>query len=125
MSYVETVAGVTRDELLGGHEIPLELWNVNVGASAVIERGMLLGASSPTATFDLVNSSLDASKCLVIASSDFTANSISGHVTTAYSSGLFNRDKIILGGTSALTLDLFVNEMRKQNLHVTDIKNLF
>lgn len=119
--YVQTVDGVQRDELLGGSEFPLETWNINVGASAVIERGMLLGASSPTAEFALVNSSVDAAKCLVIASEDFTADSISGHVTQAFASGLFNREKIKIGGTSALTLDLFEQPMRQQNLHVTSI----
>lgn len=121
MAYVETVDGVIRDELLGGHEVPLELWNINVGASAVIERGMLLGASSPTGEFVLVNSSVDAAKCLVIASEDFTADSISGHVTQAFASGMFNREKIKLGGTSALTLEPFEQSMRMQNLHVTGI----
>ena len=122
--YFVTFDGIQRDELAGGSEESQEIWNINVGASAVIERGMLLGASSPTGIFDLVNSSLDASKCLVIARDNFTADA-EHSVTQAYASGKFNREKIILGGTSALTIEPFVDALRKSNIRLTSLKNLF
>lgn len=116
--------GIERDELSGGPEAPLTVWNVNVGASAVIERGQLLCASSPTADFALVSSAGDASKVLGVAVADFTADA-DHTVTQIYSSGKFNRERIILGGDSSLTLDIFENEMRRQNIHLTSIKKLF
>lgn len=116
--------GIERDELSGGPEAPLTVWNVNVGASAVIDRGMLLGADSPTDEFALVSSSGDASKVMGVAVADFTADA-DHTVTQIYSSGKFNRERIILGGDSSLTLDTFENELRRQNIHLTSIKDLF
>ena len=124
--YFYSLSGVLhRDELQGGGDgIPVELWNINVGASAVIERGMLLGASSPTGIFTQVASASDASKVLTIAAVDYIGGTSAG-VTQAYSSGKFNRERIKLGGSSTLTLEPFENEMRKQNLHLTSIVDKF
>lgn len=116
--------GIDRDELSGGAEAPLTVWNVNVGASAVIERGQLLCADSPTDDFALVSSAGDASKVLGVAVSNFTADA-DHTVTQIYSSGKFNRERIILGGDSSLTLDTFENELRRQNIHLTSIKDLY
>lgn len=122
--YFYETDGVIRDELAGGAEFPLSVWNVNVGASAVIERGQLLCASSPTAEFKLVTDASDASKVLGIAACDFTADD-THTVTTAYVAGVFNGNRIKLGGDSTLTLEPFANELRKQNLHITNIKDLY
>lgn len=123
-TYFWQTDGIERDELSGGPEAPLTVWNVNVGASAVIERGQLLCASSPTADFALVSSAGDASKVLGVAVADFTADA-DHTVTQIYSSGKFNRERIILGGDSSLTLDTFENELRRQNIHLTSIKELY
>lgn len=122
--YFGTFDGIVRDELSGGLEEPQEIWNINVGASAAIKRGMLLGASAPTAVFDLVNSSLDAAKVLVIARDNFTADA-DHKVTQAYASGKFNRERIIIGGDSALTLEPFEDALRKSNIRVTSIQDKF
>ena len=123
-NYFWSTSGVIRDELAGGAEFPLSVWNVNVGASAVIERGQLLCASSPTAEFKLVTDASDASKVLGIAACDFTADD-THTVTTAYVAGVFNGNRLKLGGDSTLTIDAFSNELRKQNIHLTSIKDLF
>lgn len=124
-NYFWSISGITRDELAGGADgIPQEIWNVNVGASAVIERGMLLGASTPTGEFSLVGSTADVNKIFTIARDDFIAGA-SGGVTQAYASGKFNRERIKLGGGSTLTLEPFENELRKQNIHVTSIQDKF
>ena len=116
--------GIERDELSGGPEAPLTVWNINVGASAVIERGQLLCADSPTDEFALVSSSGDASKVLGVAVADFVADA-DHTVTQIYSSGKFNRERIKIGGDSSLTLETFENELRRQNIHLTSIKELF
>ena len=123
--YFGTFDGITRDELSGGTDGSFQtIWNVNVGASAAIKRGMLLAADTPTSEFKLVSQVSDASKVLVIARDDFTADDYH-KVTQAYASGKFNRERIILGGTSALTIEPFEDQLRKSNIHVTSIKDIF
>lgn len=125
-NYFWSISGIQRDELAGGGDgIPQEVWNVPVGASAVIERGMLLCADSPTATWAQVTSTVDASKVLGIARDNFTAGGNSAAVTQVYASGKFNRERIKLGGGSSLTLEPFENELRRQNIHVTSIHDKF
>lgn len=124
--YFATFDGIQRDELAGGTDGSFQtIWNVNVGASAAIERGMLLAADKPTGEFKLVSDASDASKVLVVARDNFTADADGHCVTQAYASGKFNREKIKLGGTSALTIDVFEDAMRKSNLHLTSIKDMF
>lgn len=118
--YFGTFDGFRPDELVGGHEIPVELWNINVAEGTEIERGMLLGASSAVANFAPISAENDASKVLVIAKDDFVADA-THTVTTAYASGVFNREKIKLGGTSTLTLDAFIEPLRKSNIHIRSI----
>lgn len=123
--YFATFDGIKRDELSGGVDgIPQSIWNVNVGASAVIKRGMLLAGDTATGEFKPVSSADDADKVLVIARDNFTADA-EHRVTQVYASGKFNRERIIVGGTSALTLEPFEDQMRKSNLHVTSIKDIF
>ena len=123
--YFATFDGIQRDELAGGTDGSFQtIWNVNVGASAAIERGMLLAASTPTGEFKLVSDASDASKVLVVARDNFTADK-THTVTQAYASGKFNRERIILGGTSALTIEPFEDQLRKSNIHLTSIKDIF
>ena len=122
--YFFSTSGIKRDELSGGAEFPLSVWNVNVGASAVIERGQLLCADNPTAEFSLVTSDADAEKVLGIAACNFTADD-EHTVTQLYNAGVFNGNRIKLGGDSSLTIDAFANELRKQNIHLTNIKELY
>lgn len=119
--YAETLAGWTEDGLLAGPEFPVMTWQVDVEEDAEIKRGELLCGTSASAAFVPVTSAADAQKYLVIAAQDFTADA-DHTVAEVYVSGLFNREKIILGGAS-LELDPFVNEMRKQNLHVKSLKD--
>lgn len=123
--YFGTFDGITRDELSGGTDGSFQtIWNVNVGASAAIKRGMLLASDTPTGEFKLVSQVSDAAKVLVIARDDFTADDYH-KVTQAYASGKFNRERIILGGTSALTIEPFEDQLRKSNIHVTSLKDMF
>lgn len=123
-NYFWQTDGIQRDELTGGGVQPVDIWNVNVGASAVIERGMLLGADSPLGEWSQVTGTADTLKTFGIARDNFVADE-EHRVTTVYSSGTFNREKIILGGDSSLTLDTFENELRRQNIHLTSIQDKF
>lgn len=109
--------GIKRDELMGGADgIPVSIRNVEVSSDTTIQRGMLLASATTFGVFAPATSS-DTSKVLVIAEKDFTADS-DLHVTQAYTSGKFNREKIILDGN----IDDFENELRKQNIILTSIK---
>ena len=119
--YYNEVSGVERDELQAGTAYPVDVWNVNVGASAVIERGMLLAANGLTGTWSQVAASTDATKIMGIATTDFTADA-DHTVTQVYAGGTFNREKIILGGASTLTVDVFEPELRKQNIHLRHLR---
>lgn len=112
--------GIKRDELVGGADgIPMSIRNIEVGATAEIERGMLLASADVFGTFAPVTSKSDASKVLVIAAEDFTADE-KHLVTQAYTMGKFNRERIKLA--DGLNIDDFENELRRQNIHLTSIK---
>lgn len=121
--YFET-DGISRDELQGRPGELVDVWNVNVGASAVIERGMLLCGETPTGEFKQVESESDADKIFVIARDDFEADA-EHTVTQAYSRGFFNRERIKLGGASTLTLEPFEPELRRQNIFLTTLLEKF
>jgi hypothetical protein len=123
-NYVWSTEGISRDELHGTSGETQRIWNVNVGASAVIERGMLLCASSAVDVFSQVTSEADANKVLVIARDDFVADE-DHTVTQVYSAGGFNASKIKLGGTSALTIEPFRETLRRENIILTDIQDKF
>lgn len=123
-NYFWSISGINRDELQGRTGEPVDIWNINVGASAVIERGMLLGASSPTAEFSQVTSIADLNKVFVVACDNFIADA-EHTVTQAYSRGYFNRERIKLGGDSTLTTEPFEDALRKSNIHLTGIKDIF
>lgn len=125
-NYFWSISGIERDELQGRPGELVDIWNINVGASAVIERGMLLGASSPTGEFGLIGSLSDAAnKVFVVARDNFTAEGASAAVTQAYSRGFFNRERIKLGGGSAFAIAPLEGELRKQNIFLTSIQDKF
>lgn len=116
--FFETRDGIKRDELMGGADgIPVSIRNIDVASDTTIQRGMLLSASS---TFGVFAPAADTStKVFVIAEKDFVADS-DHTVTQAYTSGKFNREKIILDEN--LNIDNFEVELRRQNIILTSIK---
>ena len=112
-------SGIVRDELCGGADgIPMSIRNIEVGSDTTIQRGMLLSSDKTFGTFAPVADS-DTAKVFVIAEKDFAADS-DLKVTQAYTSGKFNREKIILDEN--LNIDDFENELRRQNIILTSIK---
>ena len=110
--------GIKRDELCGGAEQLMSIRNIEVASDTSIQRGMLLSSDSTFGIFSQPTDS-DTSKVFVIAEKDFTADSDS-QVTQVYTSGKFNREKIILN--EGLNIDDFEEVLRKENIILTSIK---
>lgn len=113
--YYEEFAGVARDELFGDVSQPVKIRNVTLSTGTAITRGTILAAATPDGTYAAATAA-DVNKNLVIAAADFTATS-DGTVTQAYSSGVFNREKITPSDTGVFEL-----ELRRQNIQLTSIK---
>lgn len=111
--------GIKRDELCGGAEKLMSIRNIEVAQDAEIKRGMLLCSATTYGVFAPVTSTGDGSKVLVIAEKDFAADS-DHTVTQAYTSGKFNREKIIL--KSGLNIDAFEEPLRKVEIMLASIK---
>lgn len=118
MKYFKEVEGFRADELLGGTEFPTELYNVSLSSGASVHRGDLLCGESMSSVFAPVSSASDANKVLMIANEDFVADSLNA-VTSAYSAGVFNREKINLAGGSIAD---FEQALRQQNIHLRSLK---
>lgn len=116
--YFDVTDGVKLDELMGGPEQVVSIRNIEVGSDTAIQRGMLLSADKTFGEFAPVEDS-DTAKVFVIAAADFQADS-DLHVTQAYSSGKFNREKVILA--EGLNIDDYENELRRQNILLTTLK---
>ena len=108
-----------KDELVGDTWRELIRFNINVASDTTIQRGTLLAADSFEGNFKLVDST-DTGKVFAIALDNFTADSDST-VTQAYTSGVFNKSKVIVG--EGVDINALKNELRKQNIHFTDIKD--
>ncbi len=119
MEYVTTYETAEYDNLLGGGDgVPVELVNVKLASGTEVKRGEILAADTPKGTFAAVSSTSDAEKFLVVAAENFIAASDSV-VTSAYRSGKFNREKIILA--EGLDANNFEKELRKQNIILTSV----
>ena len=115
---------VARDELFGGGDgFPVELINVEIASDTTVTRGELLAGDTPKGTFAAITSTDDAEKYLVIAAENYTAADSDSTVTSCYSAGKFNREKIILA--EGLDIDNFENALRKQNIILTSLKEIF
>lgn len=114
---------VKRDELFGGADgIPVSTINVIVKPDAEIKRGMILCAAEVGGEFSPVSAKADAKKILAIAACDFSPSGAQ-NITQAYTSGKFNREKLVID--SAIDLADFENELRKVNIILTSIKEVF
>lgn len=109
------------DELLGGTYRPVTYANIKVAADAEIKRGDLMAGDNPTAEFHLATSS-DTAVTLCIARDNFTASSDCA-VTTAYTGGVFNREKIRLD--AGADINNFEAELRRQNIELTALLPVF
>ena len=114
--------GFNPDELIGDTYEPLTVQNVKVGTTAEIKRGELLAGASATDTFKTATAA-DTSKVLVIARENFVADS-ECFVTSAYSNGVFNREKLVTGTSDTTVIDALELEMRRQGLRLTGLREV-
>ena len=105
------------DELQGGTAVPFDLVNFKVAAGTEIKRGMLLASSAASEEFTPAEAG-DENKMLVIARENFKATATS-NITTGYTSGIFNREKIIAGEG---VLEAVENGLRRQDIRLTSLK---
>lgn len=122
MKYYGHLSGVKRDELLGGAEEVVSIRNVRVSSDTVLVRGTVLASDSSEGLYAPATSS-DVDKVLVIAREDFVADS-DNTVTQAYTSGKFNREHLIFGDSST-SVAAFEEPLRKVDIKLTSIKNIF
>lgn len=116
MAYFEQINNtVKRDELFAGIEIPVRVENVTLSGGAV--RGEILGGAS--GVFTGVSSSLDAEKVLVIAAENVESTATT--VTTAYTSGDFNLQKLSTASSVVSAAD-FKENLRQVNIIISDTK---
>ena len=109
--------GIKRDELCGGAEQLMSIRNIEVASDTTIQRGMLLSSATTFGVFEPADS--DTAKVFVVAEKDFTADS-DHTVTQAYTSGKFNREKILLN--EGLNIDDYEEPLRKVDIYLTSIK---
>ncbi len=121
--YSEAQNTVQRDELFAGTDIPVRLENVSVSGGAEFSRGCILAASVAGGVFAPVNSSVDATKVLVIASEDVQADSL-GAVTSVYTSGNFHTEKLSTGSSVVSAAD-FKEPLRKVDIIETSLHEIF
>lgn len=120
--YFETIEDtVKRDELFGGMSgKQVVIRNVTVAEDAEIKRGMILAADKTFGTYHLATAS-DVDKVLAVARDNFKASE-GNVVTSAYTSGVFNRERLILA--EGADIDDFEESLRKVDIHLTSIVNL-
>ena len=121
MNYYEQVDGTTTDELIGGVEVPIIIHNVSVSANASLSRGELICADS-LGVYSPATIEADAVKPLCIVAQDCTADSLGG-VAQGYVSGVFNAEKVLVGGADSLTAEPFRQSLRSQGIYLTSLKD--
>lgn len=120
MIYFKTVDGYEEDALIGGDHVPIIIENVSLAANASVQRGDLVCADS-TGAYTPVTAEADASKPLAIIVGQCDADSAGG-VAQVYTSGVFNSEKVLVGGADSLTAEFFREALRKDNIHLTSLK---
>lgn len=123
MAIHETMTGATYDDLVGSTQVNLITKNVTVatGEGANYKRGTVLGKITASGKYTLVTKAAsDGSQvadAVLAYDIDATAND---EVATVYVSGMFNREKLVVG--SDTTVDDHEDELRDKNIYLTSLK---
>ena len=109
MAYMTSEQYNSNDELIGGAQLPLMTANISITAGTAMERGSVV-----TTAGTVVKTGDTAYGILVsdVSESDTTA--------TVYTSGVFNREKLIVD--SADTVEAHEAELRAVNIVLTSLK---
>ena len=130
MAYHETMAGVTYDELFAGPEVKVMTKNVTFKSGTKVKRGALLSIdagtgkviATPAAVAADAENNIDASPAGVavyIAKEDVDASAADA-VGTVYTSGYFNREKLI--ATTGDTVNGHEEELRDVGIMLSSLK---
>ena len=115
MEYTGTMAGVSYDELFGGPEIPVFNKNVTLAKGTAYKRGMLLSENGGKVTATAKN----GVAAYVMASDVDLTDASADAVGTVYTSGRFNREKLIVAADD--TVDAHEAELRPLNILLTSL----
>lgn len=119
--YEKGFDSVERDNLIAGTEIPLMVKSVKLAAGqGVLKRGTVLGIITASGQAVKVDSSKsdgsEKADCILTDTVDTTGEE--PIVTTAYSSGLFNRKALIFGGSD--TAEKHETRLRELGIFLKD-----
>ena len=104
------------DELIGGSEIPILNANVTLKGGDAMKRGTLLSiGSDSTVAMTAAGQTAD-----YILQNDVPATIETTIVGTVFTSGRFNREKIITA--SGDSVEAHEQELRLRNIHLTSLK---
>lgn len=106
------------DELIGGGEIPILNANVTISGGEALKRGTLLSIESD----GTVKKTAKGATADYILEYDVEAPTDSGTavVGTVFTSGRFNREKIIVADDDSV--EAHEKELRLRNIHMTSLK---
>lgn len=126
MAMVESVAGVVYDELIGSSKVPLITKNVEFAQASgekTLKRGTLLAINESGEYVEVDSTSETASIKVAVAilKNDVVLSTTDKVVGTIYTSGMFNREAIILAQESD-NIDNHEEELRDVGIYVTSLK---
>ena len=121
MAIRETMTGCSYDELIGSTGITLITKNVTIAKGATLKRGTVLGKNSTSGLYSTVAKSsmtdgTQTADCILARDVDATA---ADTVATVYVSGVFNREKLIVG--DGATAAQHEDERRDKNIYLTKL----
>lgn len=126
MAMVESTVGVVYDELIGSNKISLITKNVEFAQASeekTLKRGTLLAVNESGEYVEVDSTSETASIKVAVAilKNDVVLSTTDKVVGTIYTSGMFNREAIILAQESD-NIDNHEEELRDVGIYVTSIK---
>lgn len=125
MAMVESVAGVVYDELIGSSKVPLITKNVKFAQASgekTLKRGTLLAVneSGEYVEEDSTSGTASVKVAVAVLQSDLALSTSSKVVGTVYTSGMFNKEAIILAQKSD-NIDTHEEELRNKGIYLTSI----
>lgn len=126
MAMVESTVGVVYDELIGSSKIPLIIKNVEFAQASeekTLKKGTLLAVNESGEYVEVDSTSETASIKVAVAilKNDVVLSTTDKVVGTIYTSGMFNREAIILAQESD-NIDNHEEELRDVGIYVTSLK---
>lgn len=125
MAMVESVAGVVYDELIASSKVPLITKNVEFAQASgekTLKRGTLLAVneSGEYVEEDSTSGTESIKVAVAVLQSDLALSTSSKVVGTIYTSGMFNKEAIILAQGSD-NIDTHEEELRNKGIYLTSI----